>query len=162
MDAAKPVDLTCAVRQIIGKLGQIHPVVLRRSEPVTVSGDRNSLDQALGHLVQNAIEASEPNAPVVLEVYNDGAFGVIQVEDKGRGMSPEFLRSGLYKPFISSKSGGFGIGAFEARELVRAMDGRLDVESREGSGTKFTVRLPLGSAPRTVEHVNSIPANEAV
>ena len=162
MDAEKPVDLTCAVRQLIGKLGQIHPVVLRRSEPVTVSGDRNSLDQALGHLVQNAIEASEPNAPVVLEVYNDGAFGVIQVEDKGRGMSPEFLRSGLYKPFISSKSGGFGIGAFEARELVRAMDGRLDVESREGSGTKFTVRLPLGSAPRTVEHVNSIPANEAV
>ena len=61
-------------------------------------------------------------------------------------MSPEFVRSRLFKPFDSSKQGGFGIGAFEARELVRAMRGRLDVESREGLGTRFSVRLPLADA----------------
>ena len=61
-------------------------------------------------------------------------------------MSPQFIRNALFKPFISKKQGGFGIGAFEARELVRAMDGRLDVESREGMGTRFYLRLPLAAA----------------
>jgi signal transduction histidine kinase len=48
----------------------------------------------------------------------------------------------LFKPFVSSKRDGFGIGAFEARELILAMGGQLDVESREGLGTRFFVRLP--------------------
>jgi signal transduction histidine kinase len=61
-------------------------------------------------------------------------------------MTPEFVRTRLFKPFVSSKQGGFGIGAFEARELVRGMRGRLDVESRAGLGTRFAVRLPLAEA----------------
>lgn len=66
-------------------------------------------------------------------------------------MSPEFVRSGLFKPFVSSKFGGFGIGAFEARELVRAMGGRIVVESREGIGTRFMVELPLSGAARVID-----------
>ena len=59
-------------------------------------------------------------------------------------MSPDFIRTKLFKPFVSTKQGGFGIGAFEARELVRAMRGRLDVESREGLGSRFIVlRFPF-------------------
>ena len=69
-------------------------------------------------------------------------------------MSPNFLRSGLFKPFVSSKAGGFGIGAFEARELVRAMGGRLDVESREGLGTRFTISLPLLSAAKLFDRAD--------
>ena len=53
---------------------------------------------------------------------------MIEVVDSGGGMSPEFVRTRLFKPFVSSKPGGFGIGAFEARELIRAMGGRLEVE----------------------------------
>jgi signal transduction histidine kinase len=70
----------------------------------------------------------------------------IEVVDSGTGMSADFVRNRLFKPFVSSKPGGFGIGAFEARELVRAMQGRLDVESREGLGSRFVVRLPLAEA----------------
>ena len=58
-------------------------------------------------------------------------------------MSSEFILSQLFKPFASSKKGGFGIGAYEARELARAMKGRLEVESKEGSGSRFTLILPL-------------------
>ena len=63
-------------------------------------------------------------------------------------MSPEFVRTRLFKPFVSSKPNGFGIGAFEARELVKAMGGRVAVESREGLGTRFSVVLPLADAVR--------------
>ena len=58
-------------------------------------------------------------------------------------MSAEFVRTRLFKPFSSTKEGGFGVGAFEARTLVGAMGGRLEVESREGAGSRFSVVLPI-------------------
>ena len=67
--------------------------------------------------------------------------------DRGRGMSADFIRHGLFTPFASTKAGGFGIGAFEARAIVTAMGGRLEVESREGEGTRFAIVLPFAEAP---------------
>jgi signal transduction histidine kinase len=75
-------------------------------------------------------------------------------------MSPDFVRNRLFKPFVSTKPGGFGIGAFEARELVRAMQGRLDVESREGLGSRFVVRLPLAAAAGLLESFNRQTSGE--
>ena len=86
-----------------------------------------------------------------MRVSIDGMNGCIEVVDSGAGMSPEFVRSRLFKPFVSTKQGGFGIGAYEARELVRAMHGRLDVESREGLGSRFEVRLPLAEAAQLLK-----------
>ena len=80
-------------------------------------------------------------------------FRSIEVIDTGCGMSADFVRSRLFKPFVSTKAGGFGIGAMEARELVSAMHGRLEVESREGLGSRFTVRLPLAAGADGIELV---------
>ena len=113
--------------------------------------DCERLEQALVHLVQNAIEASGNGTPVFLGLHASEAQAVIEVVDSGSGMSPEFVRTRLFKPFHSSKLGGFGIGAFEARELIRAMGGVLDVESREGLGTRFLVRLPLAGTIQSHE-----------
>jgi signal transduction histidine kinase len=68
---------------------------------------------------------------------------VITLTDRGHGMSARFIRQDLFQPFHSTKPDGFGIGAFEAREIARAHGGRLDVASREGEGTSFTITLPL-------------------
>jgi signal transduction histidine kinase len=65
------------------------------------------------------------------------------VIDRGKGMSAEYVRRDLFKPFSSSKTGGFGLGAFEARSLAEAMGGRIDVDSKPGVGSRFTLRLPL-------------------
>ena len=64
-------------------------------------------------------------------------------------MTPDFIRNRLFKPFHSTKDGGFGIGAYEARSLAMAMGGRLTVESREGEGSLFRLFLPLAKAPHT-------------
>jgi putative PEP-CTERM system histidine kinase len=146
--ALGPIDLGELARSIAARFSGIHPVALTREAPVRVMGNREGLEQALIHLVQNAIDASAPDCPVFLDVSLEGFTGTIEVIDAGRGMSPEFVRTGLFKPFVSSKQGGFGIGAFEARELVRAMSGRVSVESREGLGTRFAVTLPLVEAVR--------------
>ena len=143
-----PIDLVALARNIAARFAGVHPVALTRETPVTVMGNREALEQALIHLVQNAIDASEPGQPVFLDVSAAALTGSIEVVDCGKGMSPEFVRSGLFKPFVSSKPGGFGIGAFEARELVKAMGGRVSVESREGLGTRFAAMLPLAEAVR--------------
>jgi signal transduction histidine kinase len=119
--------------------------------------NRDALEQVLLHLVQNAIDASPDGMAVFLQVNTDGLYGTIEVIDTGCGMSAEFIRNRLFKPFVSTKQGGFGIGAFEARELVKAMRGRLEVESREGLGSRFTVRLPLAAAQPLM---NSIDGGE--
>jgi len=114
--------------------------------PCTIMANRETLEQVLAHLVQNAIDASPAGQPVLIELRSEALHGCIAVTDTGTGMSAEFVRNNLFKPFVSTKAGGFGIGAFEARELVHAMRGRLDVESREGLGSRFSVRLPLAAA----------------
>ena len=130
----------------------------RRAHPIRADGDGGliakangtALEQALVHLVQNAIDASEPGTPVELRWFESGGDIAIEVEDKGAGMSEEFVRTRLFQPFASTKESGFGIGAYEARALIAAMGGRLEVDSAVGEGTRFTIILPgaeIHSAP---------------
>ena len=74
---------------------------------------------------------------------NDGVRCTVSIADAGEGMSAHFVRNDLFRPFVSTKAGGFGIGAHEAKAAVRAMGGRLEVESREGLGTRFTMDFPI-------------------
>ncbi len=122
-----------------------HPVVLAECQPCLVRASAEALEQVLVHLIQNAVDASPPDSPVFVALTCEGLNARFEIVDSGSGMSPEFVRTRLFKPFVSSKPGGFGIGAYEARELVRRMDGRLEVESREGLGTRFIVCLPLAA-----------------
>ncbi|MCW1381667.1 PEP-CTERM system histidine kinase PrsK [Novosphingobium sp. KCTC 2891] len=126
-------------------------VYVTDAQPCKVLANRETLEQVLLHLVQNAIDASPPGMAVFLQTRSEGLSGYVEVIDTGSGMSADFVRNRLFKPFVSTKAGGFGIGAFEARELVTAMRGRLDVESREGLGSRFTVRLPLAATANLIE-----------
>jgi putative PEP-CTERM system histidine kinase len=121
--------------------------VERDGGELRVGGDAARLEQAIEHLVQNAIDASTPPAPVVVRLRPVGREARIEVEDAGCGMTPAFIRDELFTPFHSTKAGGFGIGAYEAREIIRRAGGRLEVASRIGEGTLFTLHLPLEAAP---------------
>lgn len=132
-----------AVDGVVAQFAGRHEVTVVETQDCAVRADADTLEQVLLHLIQNAVDASSPQAPVLLRIWRDAMNGVIEVVDTGHGMSPEFVRTQLFKPFVSSKPGGFGIGAYEARELTRAMGGRLEVESHEGLGTRFIIRLPL-------------------
>ena len=143
VNAIKPVDLVAIAKALRERFVHAHPVMANASAETLVLADAEALEQALIHLVQNAIDASEADTPVYINVTTDALHARIEVVDAGCGMTPEFVRSGLFKPFVSSKHGGFGISAFEAREMIKAMGGRLQVESREGVGTRFSVVLPI-------------------
>jgi putative PEP-CTERM system histidine kinase len=130
------------VDQIVQAQRSRHPVLVSGDSNLRVIADPARLEQAVSHLVQNAIDASSAMDPVIVMIKNIDDEIHIEVIDKGEGMSQTFIREKLFKPFASTKDGGFGIGAFEARSLIVAMGGRLDVASREGEGTRFTIMLP--------------------
>lgn len=125
----------------------------RRSHPIELSGDARltakvdpaGFEQAFAHLLQNAIEASPAEAPVTVGFEASGRDICVHIADRGHGMSADFIAGQLFQPFASTKDGGFGIGAHEARALIEAMGGRIDVVSRPGAGTTFTLRLAAAS-----------------
>jgi len=139
------VDLALLLAEIVSiKSRQHSAIMLDPGEgQLFVTADPGRLEQLFGHLIQNAIDASQPGAPIEVDIRLDTATVVVEIADHGTGMSPSFVRSELFKPFRSTKPGGFGIGAYEAREIARAAGGRLDVTSREGEGSVFTIRLPV-------------------
>lgn len=141
----KPVKVAALLQSIIEKKRLLHAIESTQIDELTVLADPARVDQILGHLIQNAIDASAEGQPILLNARRRDLSVAIEVLDRGEGMSSEFIRSQLFKPFASSKDGGFGIGAFEARSLAVAMNGRLEVESKEGAGSRFTLILPLAS-----------------
>jgi len=130
-------------------------IATRRNRAVTLGGDRgqwarvdaSALGQALDHLLQNAIEASPDGAPVSVHVAQSGKSVAIAVADRGCGMDRDFILTRLFQPFVSTKAGGFGIGAFEARAAITSMGGRISVDSRPGEGATFTILVPAAEAP---------------
>jgi signal transduction histidine kinase len=149
----RPVSLSAVIGRVVDIKRYVHPpltLVLPADENpdgYCVSGDAEQIEQLFLHLVQNSIDASAPDAPITVNLVGKGSEVIVTIEDRGSGMSSRFVRHELFKPFRSTKPGGFGIGAYEAREIARAHEGRLDVVSRENEGTIFTVALPLVEPP---------------
>lgn len=113
------------------------------------------LERVIGHLVQNALDATSPDESVRLRVYRDGENCILEVVDTGVGMSPEFVRDQLFRPFFTTKATGTGIGAYESTQYVTALGGRIHVDSQPGMGTQVRmvlrscVRAPDGGTPGT-------------
>jgi putative PEP-CTERM system histidine kinase len=101
------------------------------------------LERVVGHLIQNAVEATGKEGQVTVRLMKRDDCAVIEVSDTGQGMSEEFVRLRLFKPFESTKSAGMGIGVFEAREYVRELGGGVEVASRPFVGTTFRIILPF-------------------
>ena len=108
--------------------------------------DRRHVARVLVNLLVNAREALSGPGAIELRagLANGGGRRVaeLSVRDSGRGMSEEFVRTRLFRPFATTKRGGLGIGLAQCRGIVDAHGGSIEVCSRAGEGTTFTVRLP--------------------
>jgi len=108
-----------------------------------VRAERDRLTRAIGHLLQNALEATPPTGQVTLRGFEASGQAMIEILDTGSGMDDEFIRTRLFQPFDSTKGAGMGIGAYECRETLRALGGNIEVDSTPGFGTRFRLSLPL-------------------
>jgi signal transduction histidine kinase len=113
--------------------------------------DRMSVEQVLDNLLSNAVKYGYEK-PIEVALTADGAQATLRVRDHGAGISADD-QARIFERFEQAAGqrgqGGFGIGLWLARQLVEAMDGAIDVESRLDQGSTFTVRLPLWTPRRT-------------
>ncbi len=121
---------------------------------ICVLADPEQLAAVLGHIIRNGQEAVHGAGHVNVRLWCEGKQAVIEVEDNGKGMDEEFIRTRLFEPFFTTKSSkGMGIGAYQAREYVQSLGGSVAVKSAVDRGTIFIMRLPLDvSSHETVEN----------
>ena len=128
---------------LIGRLavGSLDDALQVLAEPTTLAA-------VLENLVQNALDAVGDDGRVSVGLVRRigsgaGDEAVITIEDNGQGMTQDFIDDHLFQPFISTKETGFGLGMYQCREWVERWNGRLEMESTPGEGTRARVVLPL-------------------
>lgn len=125
------------------KMNQARTIDTEVRDRLIARGHEERLERVLGHLVQNAIDASPPGSRVWISLQRHNDKAAIEIGDNGHGMTQEFIRDRLFKPFQSTKESGMGIGAYESAQYVRELGGEMQVDSASGKGTRITVTLPL-------------------
>lgn len=143
----KPVeaDLNGIVSEVLDGLDGMPDVELARElHPLPrMLVDRAQIRSVIANLVLNARDAVGPGGRICVRTENLGGMAALSVTDNGCGMSEEFLRDRLFRPFQSTKKKGLGIGMFQSRMIVEAHGGSIRAESETGKGSAFRVSLPL-------------------
>ena len=152
-EGAKPpggsrgVELTPIVRRLVAMArAQGRTLETDEGEHLFTRGHDDRLERVLGHLVQNAPDATPASGRVWLRTERSAGSVRVEVGDTGCGMSEDFVRTQLFRPFSSTKASGMGIGSFESAQYIRELGGSIDVDSQPGTGTVFTVLLPAFEA----------------
>ncbi|PCI51331.1 MAG: PEP-CTERM system histidine kinase PrsK [Alphaproteobacteria bacterium] len=116
----------------------------KAEDDIEIYADQESIETIFMHLIENAREACDKeNVKLELELSREGSFAIIKVSDNGHGMTQDFIQNELFKPFRSTKKDGYGIGAYESREMIRRLGGKLRVKSQKNMGTTMKVYMRL-------------------
>ncbi len=110
---------------------------------VSTRGHAERVERVLGHVVQNAFDATPASGRVSLTLDAQGSQARVRVEDTGCGMTEDFIQNRLFKPFQTTKASGMGIGAHESYQYVHELGGKISVQSEVNRGTTVTLLLPL-------------------
>ena len=144
IDQPRPVVLSDIIHRVQRSKSAHQPKVeVSIDQEAETRGHAERLERVLGHLVQNALDATPPDGRVWIRLSASDETAIIEVGDTGHGMSQEFIRDRMFRPFDSTKSAGMGIGAYESAQYVAELGGRISVDSQENSGTTVKVHLPV-------------------
>ncbi len=112
-------------------------------DEIYINGDYNRLSQVLINIIKNSIEAMENRKGVITikDIIKDNNINIIVI-DEGIGISKKIMAK-IKEPFYTTKNRGTGLGVSLSDEIIKAHNGILSYESKEGVGTKVTIKLPL-------------------
>ncbi len=142
----KRVDLNGTIMRIIdmvrARSGDVDIETHLAENLPKIHADPALLAEILHNVIQNAIDASDENGTVIVETFRTGGGISIAVSDRGKGIPPESLEK-IFKPYFSTKRSGIGIGMAVVKRIVEAHSGKIQVQSRVGSGTRIVIELPV-------------------
>jgi len=144
----KEADLNELVSEAVSRMGQngqndkTVKVDLRDIPRVLV--DRGQIEKVVVNFFLNAIESLDNGGLITFKTEANENKVILSVTDNGCGMSPDYVKNSLFKPFKSTKKKGLGIGLYQCKTIVEAHHGRIEAESQEGKGSTFRVLLPVG------------------
>jgi PAS domain S-box-containing protein len=150
----KPLDLNVLVEETVQSM---KPTMDKSDASVEwlpetglplVSGEASELQKVLSNLLLNAVQAVDQEGKVSVATRRDGENVVLEVKDNGCGI-PKKIQRKVFNPFFTTKDEGAGLGLAMARKIVEEHGGSISLESNEGTGTQFTVRLPIPESPVT-------------
>lgn len=153
------VCLNELLKQVVAECSGRKPVVTLEMEDrgVELLLDPEQFAMAVRHLITNAQDATAVDGTVHVSVSTIDGTVKLTVEDNGCGMSDEFVKKRLFRPFDSTKTNkGMGIGAFEVKEYVQSIGGDIAVDSAVNRGTAITVSLPGKLEPKAMNVMNSV------
>jgi hypothetical protein len=136
-------DLNELVSSTISNLNLGCALVTDLSPVPMASLDSEQIRNVILNLILNASESVSNGAEVRIATCTKGDHLFLSVTDQGCGMSRKFIKECLFHPFKTTKERGSGIGLYQCRMIVEAHGGRIEVQSREGCGSTFSVSLPL-------------------
>ena len=117
-------------------------IEIEQQAGLATRGHAERMERVLGHLVQNALDATQPTDRIWVRAARHSGQVQIEVGDTGSGMSEDFVRNRLFRPFSTSKDSGMGIGAYESFQYVQELGGTIEVTSEPGKGTRMVVSVP--------------------
>lgn len=131
--------------QVMTPLAQMQKITLINEgiEECFINGDKIKLRQCLINIMKNSIEATVNGGEIEVSTHYSEDKVIISIKDSGVGMSPKQLTT-LGTPYFSTKEQGTGLGTVVVFTIVRAMNGKVEVESEEGKGTTFMLIFPCG------------------
>ena len=145
VEQPRSVDLQSVIRSACAaKSDQNASIDMDLAVGIYGVGHMDRLEHVIGHLVQNALDATTGRGRVSVRLRRDDNTAVIEVTDSGVGMTPEFVRDRLFKPFQTTKAAGMGVGMYESAQYVTGVGGQILVDSTPDVGTRVRVVLPLG------------------
>jgi putative PEP-CTERM system histidine kinase len=131
-----------AQRLVAAARGRGRQVRLDVLGPVFSRGQAERVERIIGHLVHNALDATDEGGKVWIKIERQASQACVEVGDSGVGMSAEFIETRLFKPFQSTKEAGMGIGTYESFQYVQELGGKILVDSQPGQGTVIRLLLP--------------------
>jgi putative PEP-CTERM system histidine kinase len=139
------LDLNLVVTEALATLnGTLENKLVTKFDQIPrILADGQQLQSVCTNLLLNACDAVGMNGRITVETTRQGEWVALSVSDNGCGMTEQFIKNSLYRPFRSTKKKGLGIGMFQSKTIVEAHQGKIHVESELGVGTTFRVMLPL-------------------
>ena len=140
----EPTDLQELVGEVVEEVKKANgrAAISFYGEAAVSMADKGEFKKVVINLLFNSVEATAQKGTISVETGRAGESVFLRTRDDGCGMSQDFMRNGLFKPFRTTKAKGLGIGLCQCKQIVEAHGGRIEVQSEEGKGSVFTVYLP--------------------